>query len=210
MGDAAFPLAKVSAHDVVQKYYELRQHYVKNTKWPHQTKKPQAYAVRFIAWCETHDVDPYMYMEARFRTFASKPDGRYPSLASMRSPQFLERWDVEAGRLIRDRLHTNMRPVERTDGERAVIRLLQKPTQVEEKLRARYLTENKPRICLAEREYTGGYDPRSKHCPNCPLKHDCLLAINHASGFDVGALRVHLFTRLPASVAEIARRVNAT
>lgn len=210
MGDASFPLAEVGVHAVVQRFYELRQQYTNRKDWPFHTKRAQGEAAKFIEWCRERDVDPMLYMEARFKDVTRLSNERWPSLARMHSPKFLERWEKEAGNLIRDQHHSSMKPVRKTPAEQQITRFMQKPTVVEENLRGEYLREGRYRLCMHESENTGGYDPRSKHCPNCPIKHECLLALNREAGFDVGALRVRYFARLPPVIVEIARAVNGS
>lgn len=210
MGDASFPLAKVSVHAVVQRYYELRQEYTSKKDWPKNTKRAQVDAQKFLSWCADHDVDPMMFMEARFKDVTRRSQDIWPALSKMHSPKYLERWEAEAGNILREQQISSMKPAKRNPAEKIIVRLLQRPTVVEESLRGSYIREGRASICQLESEHTGGYDPRSKHCPTCPAKHECLLALNRAAGFDVGALRVRLFARLPPVIAEIARHVNGS
>lgn len=186
-------------HEIVRRFYELK------GVTPMNTSTAQKHAAKFLEWCKAHDVKPLPFMEARFTRFAKK--GTPLGLRSMGSLTALKRWrEWEQGVFSQEKHFSSAKPIEQSQREKRVLTLLREPTAVQENLRRTHQLEGRTQVCMADMEITGGYDPRSRLCLTCPSKHACLHALNRAEGFDVGALRVHLLSRLPADVADIARK----
>lgn len=198
--------AGAGVHDVVQRFFELKRQYVPGARIPPRTDRAQRHAAKYLEWCVANDVQPLPFMEARFTYCAKK--GQRVGLKSMGSRLSLKHWrEYECGRFTQTKYFASAKPVERTVDEKRVLTLMREPTLAQESLRRSHQMEGRTSVCMLDAKLIGGYDPRSQLCPRCPDKHACLIALNSEHGFDVGALRVRLFARLPAEIANVARKL---
>lgn len=166
--------------------------------------KMRSAAERFAKWCDEKKVDPTAFMRSRFD---AAPEGKHPGLASLRSEVALEKWHTyrEGMQLEGDHYDRLVRDLD-TPLRSKVRRLLFPALPAMELLRADYVARDRAWVCLNESQI-GGYDPRSRTCPSCPIRHHCLAHVSQEAGFDVGALRTGELQRLPADVAQTAREL---
>lgn len=189
----------------VEQYYQLRGIVPKRTP-----KNTMQNADRYLLWCAENNVNPLIF--ARYRFDQARAAGRKHAvpMRSLRSPKSLKVWrDFAADKSHAEWHEQKLTSEMLTPNEDRVQALIEKPTRAQELLRTDYKLRDKAQLCAIEARYTGGYDPRSKVCPSCEIKHHCLLALNKTHGFDVGALRVGMLQRLPLPVAEIVRKTRA-
>lgn len=185
---------------VVADYYDLRKEF-SGIRLPVRTpKKAPLYAERYIAWAAEQGINPHLFMRWVFELFARHKPGHVPALCGMRAKKLLGMWhDRYQGIALEQESFRRMKRVKRSPLERDVIQLRRKPTKAQEAARSDYASKSIYALCMLDLS-TGGYDPRSKVCPGCSGKYACLLGTNRRHGFDVGALRVGVFARLPAEV----------
>jgi len=185
---------------VVAEYYALRKEFT-GIRLPVRTpKKAPEYAARYIVWAAEQSIDPHLFMRWVFELFSRYRPGQGPSLSGMRAKKLLQMWrDRFQGVALEQESFRRMKRVKRSPLERDVIQLRRKPTKAQEAARSEYRKSAMYSLCVLDAS-TGGYDPRSKICPGCSEKYSCLLGTNKRHGFDVGALRVGVFSRLPAEV----------
>lgn len=205
MGDSA-RVEVPAAWAILANYYAFRLQYA-GIRLPIRTpRKALAYAERYLIWAKAEQIDPRLFMRHAFEIFARARPGSSPSIVGMRAKKLLVAWRerYEGAALAQESFRDRKRVV-RSKIEREVSRLRAKPTKAQEAARSDYAGMHRYSLCMLD-ESTGGYDPRSRLCPGCPEKYACLLGTNRRHGFDVGALRVGLFARLPAEVAAAVKQ----
>ena len=187
-----------AAWALVTDYYDLRLEFsgIKRPKW--SQKNALAYASSYLTWAEAEGVNPRLFMRYLFQVY--RHSGHIPFLSGMRAKKLLPAWRKrgEGAALEQERFRKHVK-VARTKMERDVAKLRAKPTKIQEVARTDYAKCRRYSLCMLDPS-AGGYDPRSKVCPSCPNKYECLIGTNRKYGFDVGALRVGLLSRLPPEV----------
>jgi len=205
MGDTA-QVVEPAAWAIVTDYYDFRLEYARIARPARAKKRALEYGARYLAWAEAEHVDPRLFMRYVFEIFAHARSGAAPGLAGMRAKKLLPAWrEKYEGRALEQETFRKQVRVVRSKLERDVTRLRAKPTKAQEAARADYAGSHRYSLCMLD-PTTGGYDPRSRLCPACPNKYGCLLGTNRRHGFDVGALRVGLFSRLPAEVLAVVKK----
>lgn len=189
---------------VLSSYYDFRVQYAGKRQPKRTPKKAPEFAARYVEWAHAKQIDPVLFMRTAFERFAAARPGASPHLSSMRSEKLLLAWQRDEGRVLEQESFRRLKRVARTPREREIRALKERPKKRQEAARSDYRAAGRFELCVLD-ETTGGYDPRSRVCPNCPHKYACLLGTNRRHGFDVGALRVGVFDRLPPDVAAIAR-----
>lgn len=164
-----------------------------------------AAARRFLAWCADRRVDPAAFVELRFsqmsiKTFSWRQPGqpfRFPRFNGLRSEALVplaQRSEAQAA------LSAQVVPIE-VQRVRDLSYLLDSSEMV------RRRNAGQPQLCMLD-PASGGFDPRSAHCPRCPLARECARRLAQREGFDVGALRGGDIHRLPAAVRKALRNWN--
>lgn len=146
-------------------------------------------AMRFIKWCEKHDVDPLRFMKARI-LLAQTSDRDVPAINALASNALVEgdAWEEILDRI--EGMEEDARFV-RSEMEKAHDRklaTLAASTPAQEKFKAQHL--DKPEACMSELEFSGGYHPKSSYCRPCRLAGECAYFTNQHHGFDVIMLRM--------------------
>ena len=197
MNAAAVAVEQAECHRAIELYYRLRK-----LEPLRQQRNALPDMARFLQWCREKKVDPERFMRFRFEQIA-KPIG-IASLRSEKSLAAFREWGDDESVATQHGEQLTARAF--TADEDRIVALSYPPSRAQERLRADYLAQGQVEACRVERRFTGGYDPRSQHCPRCPGKHLCLLEQNKQHGFDVGALRIGMLQRLPEHVVKTIRK----
>jgi hypothetical protein len=198
----------MGASEIIVEYARLRTERTGLKSSGRSGPKLLSQAEQYEQWCSKHAVDPLVFLQSRFAAF---PPPKYPGLGVMCSDIALERFrKFREGRQLQANQYTRLKKNMDSPATMILRALEAAPTIRQEALRAHYRLLDNMSLCMVESGLTGGYDPRSKECPKCPIKHDCLGRLNAVHGFDVGALRVGVFNRLPLPLAEAARKLRNT
>jgi len=158
----------------------------------------------FLRWAAKNDIDP-LYWITEYIAWAARTKSKVPAFRALRADNAI------AAHRIHERAWR-----EQCESRRAAASMLSREVQrivdlslfvsSQEDVRKRYLrVERRPEMCRVSWEYSGGFDPRSKYCPQCPQAIGCSQAMNERYQFNVVALRLRNFDQLPAAVARIAR-----
>jgi hypothetical protein len=203
MGDLAQAVHRSEAYSILTDYYNLRLAYVGIAYPPRTPTRALEYAGRYLLWAKEEKIDPRLFMEYVFKLF-TKAHARAPQIASMRAKKFLPSWREKEASVQEQNAFRARKRIVRTKLERDVSRLRAKPSKAQEAARNDYAQLGRSALCMID-EVTSGYDPRSRLCLSCPGKYTCLIGTNKRYGFDVGALRAGVFSRLPPEVIAALR-----
>lgn len=156
--------------------------------------KDCATARKFLDWCSEHGVlEHARYLEVRFAEVAKK--GSYPRFSGLASESALDRY----ARL----------------GAQAAIAATAVAPQAQRLRELSYLLDSQEAVRRGyprERRWacrsdalSGGFDPRSVHCRDCPEAAACADDLRQREGFDVSALRAGDLHRLPPELRALLR-----
>jgi hypothetical protein len=165
---------------------------------PHRLNPQDIAAARkFLLWCDRRAVDPVKMIALRFRQVAFVTGRRAgPRLADLGSDSLVsyaqreEASSAAAG--------TEIAVFDQT------VRDLTLVLPGQDQVRRRYYFERRQALCM-ENPMSGGYEPRSHFCPNCPQAPACAAKLNAKWGFDVVSLRLGRLEAVPAAVRKALR-----
>lgn len=171
---------------------------------PHERyPEDRATAEAYLRWCAQHEIDPLYFITDRL-TWVWNQHGRLQSFRALRCDSCVgpyrdrERaWQLARASAGAARTQSS----ELVQRVRDVLHLL--PSQ--ESVRLRYWQSQDAALCMASTDISGGFDPRSRVCPACPLAAQCAATLKQQHGFDAVALRARQYQALPAEIAKIAR-----
>ncbi|MDQ3170811.1 MAG: hypothetical protein M3Q55_11790 [Acidobacteriota bacterium] len=197
---------RVAGHTIIEAFYAFRTQFggAPRPRGARTPRKMFADAVAYEAWCAEHKVDPIAFMKGRF-THLKQTVGKTPSIRALKSKTALAAWvewreGVYLEERAAERLHERSRGACEDPMLAQRVRHFAVSTPAFAQLRRRYRAEGREQICEADRDYTGGYDPREPACRTCPRKSSCLARGNTDAGFDVGALRAGVHAALSQQV----------
>lgn len=146
-------------------------------------------AMRFIKWCEKHDVDPLRFMKARI-LLAQEGEREIPAINALASNALVEgdAWEEILDRIegMEEDARFVRSEMEKAHDRRVATLLAATPAQ--EKFKAQHL--DKPELCMSELEFSGGYHPKSDYCRSCRMAGECAYYTNQRHGSDVVMLRM--------------------
>lgn len=158
------------------------------------------HAETFLKWCAKQGIeDPLDYIDYRFS--AADHSGFVPKLHQLRSDRLAQVWvRWRSGEWQNEKQHERLK---RSHLQQSV-KHLRELTRGQEVAKYHYVLEGKFELCFVESQITGGFDPRSRYCPSCPLAVRCAAKLYQEHGFDVVALRAGRLHALPPEVASVA------
>lgn len=196
----------VRVEDVIDHYKHVVSAHTKRVPYRPSISVPEDRATgeAFLRWAQQHDIDPN-YWITDYVAFVHRTYRRCPPFRSLRSekalPAYLARERAWREKRESKRNAASMRAL---DAQRVVD--LSLCVRSQEDVRRRYLqVEQRPDACRMSMEYSGGYDPRSKYCPQCPQAIVCSRQMNDRYRFNVVALRTGAYEELPADIAALAK-----
>jgi hypothetical protein len=183
--------------EVIQRY--VTRYLDRQKRRPHRphprVPEDQAVARKFLAWCDEKLVDPLQLIDLRFEHLwrERKACPRFNSLRSERLVHLARRTEASVAAAS-----TQVEVFDQT------VRDLTLVLPGQEQVRRRYYFQQQQELCL-ENGMSGGYEPRSHFCPNCPQAATCASRLNEKWGFDVVALRSGKLGAVPAAVRKALR-----
>ena len=157
-------------------------------------------AKAFLQWCTARMVDPIRIIDLRFEQIAfTTKSNRGPRLNDLRAESlvpFARREEASAA--------ATATATPQTEAFDQAVRDLTRQMPGYEQVRRRYYFQQQQDLCI-ENVMSGGYDPRSHFCPNCPEAAKCAAKLNGKWGFDVVSLRAGRVEQLPMAVRKALR-----
>lgn len=151
--------------------------------------KVEQSATRFIGWCERNNVDPIRFLKARVY-LAQEGERMVPAIGALGSKALLQddAWEEILDRAEGLEQDRKLVAEELAKSQDRYIASLLACTPANEQFKLNH--QNQRSICQAERRFSGGYHPKSNHCPTCVVAGGCATSMNVEHGFDVIQLRL--------------------
>lgn len=179
---------------VITRYCDLIWQYKKRAVFRPDVHHPddRNTAQRFILWCGEQQVDPLRFMTYRL-AYANRRGGKLPAFKSLRSERMLG--------FAREQFGQQDLPQPLALAKQTVLdlRMFQ---DVQEYFRERHLRNATTERCRVLLDASGGYDPRSKFCCQCPSAAACERDNHERWGFSVTALRLNRLHEVPKHIAQ--------
>ena len=133
----------------------------------HLNVKLRNQARRYLKWCEKHDVDPMLFLDAQ-HSYRISIGSKVLDLGFLPSKRALEHWrrwaeGAQLRQVTDDRLTQALarRPPE-----------FRKVRPHQEQFKSRYT--GRESLCAIYQEHTGGFNQESRYCRACPAQASCI------------------------------------
>lgn len=189
--------------DVVDAYYAQLAARRPNVREPKKRTGSLKTAQQFIAWATTNELEhPLLYVKWRV-------DSAHAARFQLKLTQLIDeraraKWvEYQSSRFRVMRSTEKLMSTVKTPEVQAILDLQRAPSPQQEAYRLRHNQMQQTAACMATPNYSGGYDPRSKICPNCPQCVGCSGKLYQDNGFDVAAFRLGRIDVLPARIRAV-------
>jgi hypothetical protein len=163
----------------------------------------RAVAERYVRWCDERDADELLFMEERFRHL-DRTQRAAPMFRALRREKVMECWKKGGEqRALEERTSQNIMAQMLPVFDQSILDL-SRVTPDQERYRHRHFIKSTQRVCMVMPEYSGGYHPESRYCPQCSVGPECAGRLNGQWGCNVIALRSGRLDLVPAKVAKVA------